>query len=91
MLFRSLNWAGVCLKEGIPFVVAGISSDSGPMLDWCRAVGLKAVDISVPLTESGNTNAPHDGHPSAKANRVYAEKLVGFLQALGKRGAGVVE
>ena len=86
-----LNWAGVCLKEGIPFVVAGISSDSGPMLDWCRAVGLKAVDISVPLTESGNTNAPHDGHPSAKANRVYAEKLVGFLQALGKRGAGVVE
>ena len=86
-----LNWAGVCLKEGIPFVVAGISSDAGPMLDWCRAVGLKAVDISVPLTEPGNTNAPHDGHPSAKANRVYAEKLVGFLQALGKRGAGVVE
>lgn len=74
------NWAGVCLKEGIPFVVAGISSDAGPMLEWCRAAGIKSVDISVPLSDPANTNAPHDGHPSAKANRVYAEKLVGFLK-----------
>ena len=75
------NWAGACLKEGIPFIVAGISSDAGPMLEWLRAVGIQAVDISVPLTEPGNTNAPHDGHPSALANRVYAEKLVAFLKA----------
>ncbi|NBR84027.1 MAG: SGNH/GDSL hydrolase family protein [Verrucomicrobia bacterium] len=75
------NWAGACLKEGIPFIVAGISSDAAPMLEWCRAAGIKAVDISVPLTEPGNTNAPHDGHPSAKANRVYAEMLVAFLKA----------
>ena len=85
------NWAGVCLKEGIPFIVAGISSDAGPMLEWCRAAGIKAVDISVPLTEPLNTNAPHDGHPSAKANRVYAEKLVEFLRAPVKRSDGVVE
>jgi hypothetical protein len=75
------NWAGACLKDGIPFIVAGISSDAAPMLEWCRAVGIKSVDISVPLTEPGNTNAPHDGHPSAKANGVYAEKLLGFLKA----------
>ena len=74
------NWATLCAKEGIPFVVAGISSDAAPMLEWCRSVGLRSVDISVPLTEPGNTNAPHDGHPSAKANRVYAEKLVAFLK-----------
>ncbi len=74
------NWATVCLKEGIPFIVAGISSDAGLMLEWCRAVGINAVDISVPLADPGNTNAPHDGHPSAKANGVYAEKLVGFLK-----------
>jgi len=85
------NWAGVCLKEGIPFIVAGISSDAGPMLEWCRAAGIKAVDISVPLTEPGNTNAPHDGHPSAKANRVYAEKLVEFLRGAVKRSDGVGE
>ena len=75
------NWAAACLKDGIVFTVAGISSDAGPMLEWCRAAGIKTVDISVSLTEPGNTNAPHDGHPSAKANRVYAEKLAGFLKA----------
>lgn len=75
------NWAGACLKEGIPFIVAGISSDAAPMLEWCRTTRIKAVDISVPLSEPGNTNAPHDGHPSAKANQMYAEKLVSFLKA----------
>ncbi|MEN9572842.1 MAG: hypothetical protein RL514_697 [Verrucomicrobiota bacterium] len=80
------TWLGVCLKEGIPFVVAGISSDAAPMVEWCRTVGFKAVDISVPLTEPGNTNAPHDGHPSAQANAVYAEKLVAFLHASGLAG-----
>ena len=44
------------------------------------AVGIAAVDISVSLTEPGNTNAPHDGHPSAQANRAYAEKLLNFLR-----------
>jgi len=74
------NWANACAKDGIPFVLAGISSDAGPMLEWARAAGLRVVDIAVPLTEPGNTNAPHDGHPSAKANRVYAERLVTFLR-----------
>jgi hypothetical protein len=50
------------------------------MLDWARAAGLRVVDIAVPLTEPGNTNAPHDGHPSAKANQVYAKRLVTFLR-----------
>lgn len=85
------NWATLCAKEGIPFIVAGISTDAAPMLEWCRAVGLKSVDISVPLTEPGNTNAPHDGHPSAKANRAYADKLVGFLRGVVKRSEGIVE
>lgn len=82
------NWANACAKEGIPFILAGISSDAGPMLDWARAAGLRVVDIAVPLTEPGNTNAPHDGHPSARANRVYAERLTAYLRGVpapGKR------
>jgi hypothetical protein len=51
------------------------------MLEWCRTASIKAVDISVPLTDPENTNAPHDGHPSAKANRAYAEKLVAYLKS----------
>ncbi len=79
------NWANACAKDGIPFILAGISSDAGPMLEWARAAGLRVVDISVPLTEPGNTNAPHDGHPSAKANRIYAERLTACLrEALAK-------
>lgn len=87
------SWAALCAKEGIPFVVAGISTDAAPMLEGCRALGLRAVDIAVPLTEPGNTNAPHDGHPSAQANAVYAERLVAFLRASGLAGGrnGVVE
>jgi len=76
------NWANACAKDGIPFVLAGISSDAGPMLNWARAAGLRVVDIAVPLTEPGNTNAPHDGHPSAKANRVYAERLTAYLHSV---------
>ncbi len=75
------NWAAYCLREGIEFVVAGISSDATPMLKWCRSAGIASVDISVSLVEPGNTNAPHDGHPSARAHRVYAEKLVRFLES----------
>ena len=75
------NWSNACAKDGIPFLLAGISSDAGPMLDWARAAGLRVVGIAVPLTDPENTNAPHDGHPSAKANRVYAERLITYLQA----------
>lgn len=76
-----MSWAGFCVKEQIGFVVAGISSDAGPMLDWCRSVKIRAVDISVPLTDPANINAPHDNHPSAKAHREYARKLVEYLKA----------
>ena len=44
-----------------------------------------------PLKEAGNTNIPHDNHPSAKANREYARKLTAFLKELAtelKRACG---
>lgn len=76
-----LRFAGYCREQGIRFVLAGISSDAGPMLEFCRRRGVAAVDISVVLAEPGNTNLPHDNHPSAQANRVYAEKLTAFLKS----------
>ena len=74
------RWAVFCRDHGIAFIVAGISSDSGPMLETVGRMGLRTVDISVPLREPGNTNIPHDNHPSAKANREYARKLLAFLK-----------
>ena len=73
------NLATFCEKNGIKFVLAGISSDSGPMLAFCQGRGIAAVDISVVLAEPGNRNLPHDDHPSPAANRVYAQKLAEYL------------
>lgn len=75
-----LRFAHYCKEQGIQFVLAGISSDSGGMLEFCRQRGVKVVNISVVLAEPGNTNLPHDNHPSAKANRVYAQRLTDFLR-----------
>jgi hypothetical protein len=71
----------LCRREGIVFIVAGIdrSSLTRDMLDDCRSHGIPAVDISVPLDQEGMTNAPFDAHPSAKAHRMYAEKLTNYL------------
>jgi hypothetical protein len=82
------RWAVFCRDEGIAFVVAGISSDSGPMLEALEKMGLRTVNISVRLLEPGNTNLPHDNHPSAKANQEYARKLVAYLTDLSSLHRG---
>ena len=66
----------------IPFVIAGITHDplTRNMLEFCGKQGIPAVDISVNLDLPGNRNLPYDIHPSAKANRVYADKLGSFLK-----------
>lgn len=74
------QWAAFCLREDIRFVVAGISSDAGNMLDWCRELKIEAVDIAVPLSGTEFTNLPHDNHPNAKAHREYAHRLLKYLK-----------
>jgi len=83
------QWAAFCLKEHIRFIVAGISSDAGDMLEWCRSLGIEAVDIAVPLSGPEYTNLPHDNHPNAKAHREYARRLIEYLsRPRPKNGAG---
>ena len=74
------NWAVFCLREKIRFIVAGISSDAGPMLDWCRETGIESVDIAVPLSGTEFTNLPYDNHPNARAHREYADSLIRYLR-----------
>ncbi len=76
------NWAAACLRDGIQFVVAGISSDAAPMLEWCSRLGIKTIDISMPLSDPANTNHPYDNHPNAKSHTVYAERLTEFIQPI---------
>ena len=59
-------------------VVAAIAP-AGDMLDYARSLGARTVDIAVPL-EGAWTNRPHDNHPSALADSVYAVRLDAFLR-----------
>lgn len=70
-------------EQGSRFVVAGIVGDAETrdMIDFCRQQGILATDISVDLTMKENNNLPHDPHPSAAANRIYAQRLETFLHA----------
>jgi hypothetical protein len=80
--------ARVAREHGVLFVVAGIVGNSSTrrMLEFAAAHDIAALDMSVDLHVPGNTNAPHDNHPSALANRHYADVLEAFLRAeLAKR------
>jgi hypothetical protein len=71
----------ICKANGVGFVVAGIfaSPATTEMLDYCRSRGMMAVDISVDMSIEENTYLPYDGHPSAIADRQFAQKLNSFL------------
>jgi hypothetical protein len=69
-------------ERGVPFVVATI--DQGEAADDMRAFvtaeGGLAVDMGVDLDEPGMSNRPHDTHPSARADRRYADVLIPALR-----------
>jgi len=77
-------------ENRVQFVVAGIGPDGATrdMLVGCRRKGILTVDISVDPRNPVNTNLPHDPHPSAVANRKYADGLVSFLSACREAGPG---
>ena len=73
--------ARLCQENAIPLVVAGIYADplTREMLDYCGHEGFPGVDISVDLRLQENSCLPSDPHPSAIANRRFADKLEAFL------------
>ncbi len=72
----------LCKQNGIEFVLAGIYPDplTAEMLRYFNAKGATTVDISVDMTRQENANMPYDAHPSAFANKQFAEKLETFLR-----------
>jgi len=80
-----LEMAKIAKEKGITFVLAGITDSQGTrnMLSFARDKGIKAIDISVDLDIPGYRNSPHDIHPSALADRKYADKLEAFLRGDG--------
>jgi hypothetical protein len=78
-IFREISL--ICQKQRIVLVVAGLTQNrkTADLLQYCRNLGMFATDASVDFTLPGNNNWPHDSHPSAKANRQYAQKIGDFL------------
>ncbi|MEM7428603.1 MAG: SGNH/GDSL hydrolase family protein [Pseudomonadota bacterium] len=73
---------------GVTTAIVGITNhdDVRKMLAFCEDHNRSALDISVDLTISGHNNLPHDGHPSAKANFIYAERLGPLIKSLARPG-----
>ena len=72
-------------ENGSTFIVAGIwnSALTKDMLEYAEGEHLRALDISVDTRRSEYNNLPHDIHPSALANRRYADQLGNYLTGQG--------
>jgi hypothetical protein len=82
--------ADLARKHEAAFMIAGIVG-AQETLDWAKDNGIPGVDISVDLTIKENNNLPHDAHPSAVANKKYADKLEAFLRENMLRQATPIE
>lgn len=75
----------VARDNHITFVVAGIWRSAGTeaMRLYAKKNHIPALDISVDTARSEFNNLPHDLHPSALANRHYAEAIGRFFTKEG--------
>lgn len=74
------NFNQLCQKNNITFVVGGILQDKSTriMLDYCKKLGAKTVDISV--DRSPEHVHDYDFHPSPLAHQKYTDKMIKFLK-----------
>jgi hypothetical protein len=71
--------ARIARQHGVTFILANIY-EGRAMQEYAQENGIPNVDIAVNLYLPANSNLPHDSHPSAIANRQYADKLEIFLR-----------
>jgi hypothetical protein len=75
-------------EAGVPVLVTTLEASpaNAPLLAHAAAGGARGVDASIDLRVRENTNLPHDGHPSALAQRRIAARLAPAIRA-ALRGA----
>lgn len=69
-----MEMARLSKEHQVRFMVATISEDR-QMLKFSDQQGLPTVDISIDPKMREYKNLPHDPHPNASANKLYAAKL----------------
>lgn len=72
----------ICRDKNILVVIANIdgSEETKGFMEHLQKKGITTADISVDLTIPENTFLPDDPHPTTKANREIAEKLIKLIQ-----------
>jgi len=74
--------SGICSKYGVDVLITNIGDHNDFIKNYCDKNNKQFVDISVDVSKDGYNNLPFDSHPSAIANKVYAEKLSAKLNEL---------
>ena len=71
----------ICKNNGVKLVVSTMMNDeiTSRLIKHCEEKSISTIDIYVDLSQKGFTNAPHDQHPSAKAHRLFSERLKPYL------------
>lgn len=77
-----LDMLSLADQHGVELVIAGVTdfTRTATMLKFAGEINIATVDISVDLSDPIHNNLPHDNHPSAIANKKYADKLEQFLR-----------
>jgi hypothetical protein len=70
----------LCHQYEIEVLITDVYGNSKFIKDYTTENKISFLDLSVDKNGKGNTNMPVDSHPSAKANKVYAEKLYAHLK-----------
>jgi len=66
---------------GARVLVAGIAGRTDAVLGVAAANGATPVPLAIDLDRPGMRNPPPDGHPSAQAHRLYAQRLLRAVRA----------
>ncbi len=81
-LFKEIE--RLCRLHQVDLLITNLTEGGYPIEVFCKANQIKFADISIDLNKKENTNLPIDGHPSAIANELYADKLLLALDKILK-------
>jgi len=70
----------LCNENQVKVLLMSMEEDLNFIKDVSAKNNILFLHNYVNLDEKGNSNMPYDHHPSAKANKIYAEKLYDYLK-----------
>jgi hypothetical protein len=79
------RFSELCKEHGILLILGSVLPDElgKETLNYFADQGLDTIDLSVDYTVPEYTNLPYDGHPSGKANTIFAQRLAKAIQSTG--------